>query len=170
MNKARELEALVVEVNAGLENGKTIADIERKHGIHIGTLRKRINRANYKLDRNINQYVLLENTGITQEESDIITHTNTQGNTEITRNKRKASSTKVTQDNTFTDDEVAVLKMIINNYRSLELEGVKLEGKITTRSFRSYEEVMDKFVKFCKDNKLSQKDAFAQALMDFMTK
>ena len=77
------------------------------------------------------------------------------------------NNTNITQ---FTDEEIKILKSIIKNYKGLEVEGRKLEGEIVTRSFRSYKSVMDMFVLYCKENKLSQKDAFAQALLNFMYK
>ena len=62
-------------------------------------------------------------------------------------NKPKQSvlndNTNITQ---FTDEEIKILKSIIKNYKSLEVEGRKLEGEIVTRSFRSYKSVMDMFV------------------------
>ena len=45
-----------------------------------------------------------------------------------------------------------------------------LDGEIVTRSVRTYKNVLDKFVKYCKDNKLSQKDSIAIALIEFMKK
>lgn len=74
----------------------------------------------------------------------------------------------------FTEEEVIILKEIIKNYKLQEKEKINVnelkDKTITTRSFRSYKEVMDNFAKYCKDNKLNQSKALAVALLDFMKK
>jgi len=169
------LNDLVNYVNTNLMNGSSMSSIERELGVGKDTIRKKLIRNNYKLDKELKQFVLHTNTGETLNKIDDVTQDNTREthkvlstNTNTTHSKRKG----ITQDNTlitqFTEEDIEILKLIIKNYKSLELEGIKLEGEIVTRSFRSYKEIMDKFVEYCKDNKLSQKDAFAEALIRFM--
>ena len=169
------INALVDYVNTNLLNGSSMSSIERELGVGKDTIRKKLIRNNYKLDKELKQFVLHTNTGETLDKTNDVTLNNTMEthkvlptNTNTTHSKRKG----ITQDNTpitqFTKEDIEILKLIIKNYKSLELEGIKLEGEIVTRSFRSYKEIMDKFVEYCKDNKLSQKDAFAEALILFM--
>lgn len=169
------LNELVTYVNTKLMNGSSMSSIERELGVGKDTIRKKLIRNNYKLDKELKQFVLHTNTGETLDKTNDVTLNNTRkthkvlpSNTDTTHSKKEG----ITQDNTpitqFTEEDIEILKLIIKNYKSLELEGIKLEGEIVTRSFRSYKEIMDKFVEYCKDNKLSQKDAFAEALIQFM--
>lgn len=143
-------------VNLELQNGSSMSRIEREHNVGKGTFRKRLLRNGYFYDKEKNQFVLQDNTNIPQTIENQV-------------NKPKSNvldnNTSITQ---FTDEEIKILKSIIKNYKGLEVEGRKLEGEIVTRSFRSYKSVMDMFVLYCKENKLSQKDAFAKALLNFM--
>lgn len=45
-----------------------------------------------------------------------------------------------------------------------------LKGNTSTRSFKTYTEVMDNFARFCKNRKETQKDLLALALVEFMEK
>lgn len=174
-----DIEQLVQYVNDNLNNGGSVSKVERDLGFGKDTIRKKLNRASYRYDKLLKQFVLKDNTDITQEKAKVIKIENTevkkenvlQANTSKTHKKER----KVTQDNTditqtFSKEEINILKGIIKNYKSLEVERVELKGKVTTRSFRTYETVLDKFVKYCIDNKLIQKDAIAQAMLDFMNK
>ena len=153
-----EILKLANYVNLELQKGSSVSRIEREHNVGKGTFRKRLLRNGYSYDKEKNQFVLRDNTKVTQMIENQV-------------NKPKQSvlndNTNITQ---FTDEEIKILKSIIKNYKGLEVEGRKLEGEIVTRSFRSYKSVMDMFVLYCKENKLSQKDAFAEALLNFMDK
>lgn len=74
----------------------------------------------------------------------------------------------------FSEEEVIILKEIIKNYKLQEKEKINVselkDKTITTRSFRSYKEIMDNFAKYCKEKKLNQGEALAVALMDFINK
>lgn len=173
------IEQLVKYVNINLKKGESITKLERALGLGKDTLRKKLNRANYKFKKELKEFVLDNNIEVTQ---DNITHSNTkitlnkkenvlQDNTYKTQKKER----EITPDNTevaqgFSDEDINILKSIIKNYKGLEVERLKLQGNITTRSFRTYETVIDKFVKYCSSNKLSQKDAIAQAMINFMEK
>ena len=173
------IEQLVKYVTINLKKGESITKLERALGLGKDTLRKKLNRANYKFNKELKAFVLDNNTEVTQ---DNITHSNTkitlnkkenvlQDNTYKTQKKEK----QITLDNTevtqwFSDEDINILKSIIKNYKGLEVERLELQGKITTRSFRTYETVVDMFVKYCNNNKLIQKDAIAQAMINFMEK
>ena len=180
------LNDLVNYVNTNLMTGGSMSSIERELGVGKDTIRKKLIRNNNKLDKELKQFVLHANTGETLNKTDDIIPNNTKETQKVLHSNIKATQSKskkatpnntgktqeVLQDNKsitqFTEEEINILKSIIKNYKSLELEGIKLEGEIVTRSFRSYKEIMDRFVEYCKDNKLSQKDAFAEALIRFM--
>lgn len=163
----KDIEQLLNYVNENIKNGGSVAQAERDLGFGKDTLRKRLNRANYRYDRSLKQFVLQDNTDITQKNKNGIT----QSNSTITQVKKD----NVLQDNTnitqyFSNEEIDILKSIVRNYKNLRIEKVELKGKIVTRSFRTYEKVVDKFVKYCSDNNFVQKDAIAQAMLDFMDK
>ena len=177
------IEQLVEHVNLNLANGSSIAQIERELELGKDTIRKRLNRANYRYIKDLKQFVLQDNTSITQNNTENVLQHNTditqvqklnnekvlQGNTRVTQNKKKV----ITQHNTdvtqvFSEEEINILKGIIKNHKKLDIEGIEIKGKVVTRSFRTYETVVDTFVKYCNENKLIQKDAIAQAMIDFI--
>lgn len=148
----KDIEQLLNYVNENIKNGGSVAQAERDLGFGKDTLRKRLNRANYRYDRSLKQFVLQDNTHVTHRIKENVTHDNT----------------NITQ--YFSNEEIDILKSIVRNYKNLRIEKVELKGKIVTRSFRTYEKVVDKFVKYCSDNNFVQKDAIAQAMLDFMDK
>lgn len=170
----KDIEQLLNYVNENIKNGGSVAQAERDLGFGKDTLRKRLNRANYRYDRSLKQFVLQDNTDITQGNSTItqVKKDNVlQDNTHVTHRIKE----NVTHDNTnitqyISNEEIDILKSIVRNYKNLRIEKVELKGKIVTRSFRTYEKVVDKFVKYCSDNNFVQKDAIAQAMLDFMDK
>lgn len=149
------------EVNIKLKEGLSIAQIERDLGYGKDTLRKKFNRAGYKYNKELKQYITQDNNVCCKA----ITHNNTMSD--------KKEDQKVKQQ--FTDDEITVLKQLIKDYRlqqniaKIDITNLK-DKTITTRSFRSYKEVMNNFAKYCKDNKLNQAEAIATALSDFINK
>lgn len=173
------IEQLVMYVNVNLKKGESVTKLERALGLGKDTLRKKLNRANYKFNKELKEFVLDNNTEVTQKGI-------TQRNTRIILNKKEnvlqdntyktqMKESEITPDNTevtqgFSDEDIKILKSMIKNYKEVEVERVELQGKITTRSFRTYEKVVDMFVKYCNDNKLIQKDAIAQAMLEFMEK
>ena len=171
------IEKLVDYVNINLKAGGSVAKIERDLGFGKDTIRKKLNRANYIYSKELKEFTK-SNTGITRKNKEIVLENNTnitlekqdivlRGNTKEKRN--------VLQDNTnitlgFSDEDIDILKSIIKNYKKLAIEKVEFKGEVITRSFRTYEEVLNKFVKYCNDNKFVQKEAIAQAMMDFINK
>ena len=89
----------------------------------------------------------------------------------ITKKETKENSNSiknnVPEGHLFTEEEITILKNIIKNYKLCTTD-VVLDGEIVTRSIRTYKNVLDRFAQYCKDNKLSQKDSIAIALIDFM--
>lgn len=152
----------VEEVNIRLREGSSIAQIERELGFGKDTLRKKLNRSGYKYDKELKQYITQDNSVCYKD----ITYSNTKS--------YKKEEKKMNQQQ-FTDDEVTILKQLIKDYKlqqnveSIDISNLK-DKTITTRSFRSYKEVMQSFAKYCKDNKLNQVDAIAIALLDFIKK
>lgn len=156
-----ELQLLIIEVNKKLKDGLSIAKIESEKGYAKDYLRKKLNRAGFRYDKGLRQYVTQDNTASYAEK----THNNT----------KCYKDTNNLADGQFKNDEVVILREIIKNFkRKQEVEKINLDTlkdkTITTRSFRSYKEIMDGFAKYCKDNKLNQCEAIAIALQDFINK
>ena len=86
---------------------------------------------------------------------------------EIIKSNDKTKS--VPEEHFLTQEEIKILKVIAKNYNKTNTE-YKLQGEIKARSFKTYKSVVDKFVVYCKENKLCQKDCIAIALLDFMNK
>lgn len=186
----------ISHVNNKLKKGYSIAKIERELNLGKDTLRKKLNRANYKYNKALNQFVSEDSITATQG----ITHTSknaiesikrhteikvitTNITPKITQDKiskyndseyskpQKSNSTEK-QQRAFTDEEFNILFEIIHNYK-LKKNNNKIlrdDSDVITRSFRSYKSVLDMFANYCKDNELNQKDAIADALILFMSK
>lgn len=65
------MEETIIYVNNKLKEGYSIAKVERELNFGKDTLRKKINRVNYKYDKTLNQFIFDDNTNATQD----ITHT-----------------------------------------------------------------------------------------------
>lgn len=64
------MEETIIYVNDKLKEGCSIAKVERELNFGKDTLRKKINRVNYKYDKTLNQFIFDDNTNATQD----ITH------------------------------------------------------------------------------------------------
>lgn len=146
-----DIEEIVNVVNLKLKQGSSTAQIEKEMKLGKDTLRKRLNRANYKYDKTLNQYILINNIHTTKS-------VRTPENTQVLYEKIE-----------LTEDEIKILKMIVNSYKKTNVDYV-LNGEIITRSVRTYKYVLDQFSAYCKKNNLSQKDSIAIALLDFISK
>ena len=176
------IDELISFVNNELQAGNSVSKFEKSLGFGKDTLRKRLNRAGYKLNKDLKQFELLDNTQITHLNNDTNTivipekkHKETHDNTKKDTNKTPNTKHNITHNNTtednninFTAEEIQILKVLINNYKKSQCQTLKLDGKIVTRSFRSYQTVMNSFVQYCKENNLCQKTAFAEALLEYM--
>lgn len=143
---------LVELVNNHLKNGGSISKFERENGYGKDTVRKQLNKIGYVYKKDIKQFVLQDNTNITQVQNKSKKSNN--------KNKLKQSNDK------FDDEEIQILKEIIYKYKNKNKDE-NFDGEIVTRSFRTYKNVLDNFVKYCKENRLKQQDAIAQALKNF---
>lgn len=164
-----DIEDIAKVVNKKLKEGLSTAQIEKEMKVGKDTLRKKLNRANYRYNKDLKQYELISNTDITlsvttQKNTDVLDKNNTnttqsvitQRNTPVTQNKIE-----------LTEDEINILKIIARNYK-ISTRSYELEGEIVTRSVRTYKNVLEQFASYCKENNLSQKDSIALALIDFM--
>ncbi|MGL6107746.1 hypothetical protein [Romboutsia sp.] len=164
-----DIEDIAKVVNKKLKEGLSTAQIEKEMKVGKDTLRKKLNRANYRYNKDLKQYELISNTDITlsvtkQKNTDVLDKNNTnttqsvitQRNTPVTQNKIE-----------LTEDEINILKIIARNYK-ISTRSYELEGEIVARSVRTYKNVLEQFASYCKENNLSQKDSIALALIDFM--
>ncbi|MDU6333743.1 MAG: hypothetical protein E6584_21520 [Enterobacter hormaechei] len=174
-----KIDEIVKYVNEKMKNGLSMAQIEKEMKVGKDTLRKKLNRNNFKYDKNLKKYIYVTNeTHSNTLKKDVnkkpldnldnqnITQSVTEKEDRETKNNIKKS---VPEGHLFDEEEIAILKNIIKNYK-LSTTNMILDGEIVTRSVRTYKNVLDKFVKYCKDNKLSQKDSIAIALIEFMKK
>ena len=169
---------LVNYVNEKMKNGLSMTQIEKEMKVGKDTLRKKLNRNNFRYDKNLKKYVCVTNE--TQINMSTKYLTENSNNTNITQsvyqkdireknNSNKNNSNKNNKNELFTEEEITILKKIVKNHK-LSTSDIVLDGEIVTRSVRTYKNVLIKFSKYCKDNKLSQKDSIATALKDFMEK
>lgn len=177
-----KIDEIVEYVNEKMKNGLSMAQIEKEMKVGKDTLRKKLNRNNFKYDKNLKKYIYVtrgthSNTlkkDVNKEPIDNLDNLDNKNITQsiivkedkVINNNIKKS---VPEGHHFDEEEIAVLKNIIKNYK-LSTTNMILDGEIVTRSVRTYKNVLDKFVKYCKDNKLSQKDSIAIALIEFMKK
>lgn len=157
-----EIEDIAKLVNERLKEGLSTGQIEKEMKVGKDTLRKKLNRANYKYNKDLNQYELITNT-------DIIKSGTTQNNTDVLyKNNTNTTQEVITQKNTeLTEEEINILKIVARNYKIVN-RSYELEGEIVTRSVRTYKNVLDEFSSYCKENNISQKESIALALIDFM--
>ena len=141
------MEEVVIFINNEIQNGKTLRELERNEfKLNDRVMEKRLRRKGYRKIEG--KYVLQDNTELTP--------------------KNNNNDNKETQNNTvLTQEEIKTLKEMAKNYKKIE-PGIKLEGEITTRSFRTYKNVLENFANYCKENNLSQKDSIAAALINFL--
>lgn len=171
------IDEIVKYVNEKMKNGLSMAQIEKEMKVGKDTLRKKLNRNNFKYDKNFKKYIyVIDETHINTSKNDIekklkenvknkyITQSVI---TEGTKGNCNNIKKNIPEGHLFTEEEITILKNIIKNYKLCTTDMV-LDGEIVTRSVRTYKNVLDRFAQYCKDNKLSQKDSIAIALIDFM--
>lgn len=146
------IEEIVVCVNERLNAGGTIVGIEKELGYGKDALRKKLNRHGYKYNKQKRKFEFINNTNVTLN------------------NKKNNSRNERKEFNVFTQEEILILKKIIKSYSRINIDESYINSEVVTRSFRTYKKAIDEFANFCKNNNLSQKDAVAQALMDFINK
>ncbi|MBC5630533.1 hypothetical protein H8S20_16880 [Clostridium sp. NSJ-6] len=171
-----KIDEIVEYVNEKMKNGLSMAQIEKEMKVGKDTLRKKLNRNNFKYDKNLKKYIYFtsethSNTSKKEIEKKLIENNNIDITRSITKKETKKNSNSiknnVPEGHLFTEEEITILKNIIKNYKLCTTD-IVLDGEIVTRSVRTYKNVLDRFVQYCKDNKLSQKDSIAIALIDFM--
>lgn len=158
-----KIDEIVKYVNEKMKTGLSMAQIEKEMKVGKDSIRKKLNRNGYKFNNNKRQYIKIkENNNKTKETPGVKNLKQ-----DIIKNNNKTKS--VPEEHFLTQEEIKILKVIAKNYNKTNTD-YKLEGEIKARSFKTYKNVMDKFVSYCKENKLCQKDCIAIALLDFMNK
>lgn len=169
-----DINEIVKYVNMKMEKGLSMAQIEKEMKVGKDTLRKKLNRNNYKYDKELKKYISVTNeTLINTQEKRIETNNKKDVIQSVAKVESKGNNIdtekNVPQGHLFTEEEITILKSIIKNYK-LSNTNISLDGEVVTRSVRTYKNVLDKFSQYCKDNKLSQKDSIAIAFIEFMNK
>lgn len=163
------IDEIVKTVNKRLKEGLSTAQIEKEMGVGKDSLRKRLNRANYRYNKALKQYRLIGNTDVA---SNVITPNNTsvshKNKTKIISDVTTLNIKPVIQPKTeLTEEEINILKTIARNYKKIN-RSCDIKGEVVTRSVRTYNDVLEQFASYCKENKISQKESIALALIDFM--
>lgn len=157
------IDEIIKYVNKKLKIGLNVGQIEKEMKVGKDSIRKKLNKNGYKFDNNKRQYIKIkENNDNTKEIPDV-----KKTKEDIIKSDNKTKS--VPEEHFLTQEEIKILKVIAKNYNKTNTE-YKLEGEIKARSFKTYKNVVDKFVAYCKENKLYQKDCIAIALLAFMNK
>ena len=150
------IDEIVKYVNKKLKIGLNVGQIEKEMKVGKDSIRKKLNKNGYKFDNNKRQYIKIkENNDNTKEIPDV-----KKTKEDIIKSDNKTKS--VPEEHFLTQEEIKILKVIAKNYNKTNTE-YKLEGEIKARSFKTYKNVVDKFVASCKENKLCQKDCIAIA-------
>lgn len=159
-----KIDELLDYVNEKLKIGLNVGQIEKEMKVGKDSIRKKLNKNGYKFDNNKRQYIKIKENN-NNNTNEILGIKKTKQ--EIIKSNNKTKS--VPEEHFLTQEEIKILKVIAKNYNKTNTE-YKLEGEIKARSFKTYKSVVDKFVVYCKENKLCQKDCIAIALLDFMNK
>lgn len=166
-----EILELLEYVNKNLSNGLSTSAVEKKMKVGKDTLRKKLNRAGYKYNKNLNCYEKRNNITDINNNSYI-----TQNN--IKENKLKKDNNKIIKNNdnikkadneeNLTREEIKFIKMLYIQYLEKQaLNNIEIE-EIITRSVRVDKKIMNKFAIYCKKNNLNQARALTKALLDFI--
>lgn len=166
-----EILDLVTYVNTKLQEGLSTAKIEQEMQLGKDTLRKKLNRAGYKYNKNLNCYEKRNNITDINNNSYI-----TQNN--IKENKLKKDNNKIIKNNynikkvdneeKLNIEEIKFIKMLYSQYLEKQaLNNIEIE-EIITRSVRVDKKIMNKFAIYCKKNNLNQARALTKALLDFI--
>lgn len=184
MNKVDKdnIEELLSIVNSQLKEGSSIATIERELNFGKDTLRRKLNRAGYKYNKDRKRFIFDEdllNKFDSHNKSTKSTKNPTENTITTTKNiapkeVEHINNTPITQETkrALTDEDFEILLRMIDDYKLKEkretLKYEKNDSTVITRSFRSYKQVLDNFANFCKKNNLAQKDAVADAFILYM--
>ena len=156
-----KINELLDYVNEKLKIGLNVGQIEKEMKVGKDSIRKKLNKNGYKFDNNKRQYIKIKENN--NNEIPSVKKTKQ----EIIKSNDKTKG--VPEEHFLTQEEIKILKIIAKNYNKMNID-YNLEGEIKARSFKTYKSVVDKFVVYCKENKLCQKDCIAIALLDFMNK
>lgn len=159
-----EILELLEYVNKNLSSGLSTSAIEKNMKVGKDTIRKKLNRAGYIYNKNLNIYEKRENITEINNNSYI-----TQNN--IKENKSKKDNhniKKISDEENLTREEISYIKMLYSQYlKKQSLNDIKIE-EIITRSIRVDKKIMNLFADYCKKNNLNQARALSKALMDFI--
>lgn len=168
-----EILDLVTYVNTKLQEGLSTAKIEQEMQLGKDTLRKKLNRAGYKFNKDLKQYiktdyVTQDNTVSYNKEKDVYNteKENTKnGDIEIMDikfNKKKSNEEKLNA------EEIAFIKMLYKQHQQNEIINNTEIDEVIVRSIRVSKKSMDLFADFCKKNNLNQTKALSKALLNFI--
>ncbi|MBM6859400.1 hypothetical protein H9X78_02655 [Clostridium saudiense] len=159
-----EILELLEYVNKNLSSGLSTSAVEKKMKVGKDTIRKKLNRAGYIYNKNLNCYEKRNN--ITEiNNNSYITESN------IKENKSKKDNHKIIKNNyeeNLTREEISFVKMLYKQHLEKQsLNDIEI-SEIITRSIRIDKKIMNLFANYCKNNNLNQARAISKALLDFI--
>ncbi|WP_066827380.1 DUF4250 family protein [Clostridium tepidiprofundi] len=168
-------------VNKQLKQGTSLTQICKDIDIARSTLRKRFEKTGYTFNKEHNKYELAEqhNKGVICN-SDAISNSNNTNNT-YNANITSNSSIMYNTDISITNEMLKEISEMLVWYREqkqkedaelLEITIPKeLKGKLVTRSFKMYENVLKMYDDFCFDNpRIKKQDIINMALVEYIRK
>lgn len=158
-----EILELLEYVNKNLNSGLSTSAVEKKMKVGKDTIRKKLNRAGYIYNKNLNQY----------EKKETITDINnnsyiTQNNIKEKKSKKASKIIKSDYEENLSKEEISFIKMLYKQHLEKQAINVIEIEEIITRSVRVDKKVMNKFAIYCKKNNLNQARALTKALVDFI--
>lgn len=166
-----EILELLEYVNKNLSSGLSTSAVEKKMKVGKDTIRKKLNRAGYFYNKNLNCFQQKEI--ITEiNNNSYITHNNIKGNKFKKDNqkliKKNDNIKKANNEENLTREEIKFIKMLYSQHLEKQsLNDIEI-SEIITRSIRVDKKTMNLFANYCKKNNLNQARALTKALMDFI--
>ncbi|MCD3211835.1 hypothetical protein G8T71_10765 [Clostridium botulinum C/D] len=168
-----EIKQQIEYINKELDNGKSLTELSEIINISRSTIRKRFKKLGYLFDQDANKYLC------DKEVENITSNMETKNIPEDTHSCK--NNIKITYDNK--DIEKLALKAdsilgMLNWWENRDVKNnIDISGlnnyssKTETRSFNVNKEVLNSFVRYCKEHKeYRQIDLISIALLDFLEK
>ena len=165
--QALELEQQVEYINSLLKT-TSLTKASASIGIERKTLSGQFERAGYKLDKNIKQYIRINNT--TNEKAQKLNNKALSGS-----NSSNNSNSLEARVNSLEKQIEAIKAMLETNKNNIiattELNIKVFEGEKVARSYKVDKEVQEQFKAFCKaQSEYTVGDILANAMLEFMNK
>lgn len=178
--KGLDIESKVKYINELLTMGDSVDNIRIELGIGKNYIGNEFKKYNYKLDRNLNQYVNIESiaTNVAQVITKPIEKPKSIDNTNTDDTKYKTLEGQIKD----LQKQINMINNRLNNTTATNVESVatsiinkdidSLSNTDTTpRNFRIYNDILQDFTTFCNNNKQHKvQDIISSAIKDYLDK